>query len=229
MLVRRTFLIGVASVLATPSIAKLQRMEAGTELVLFLDASSSMFKEYEYGNHWTLQKKGHVTALGYDDVKFLILQQKVYVRVLRFGGKLADHLLVFDHRIENDDDYALLLEAVGNIPAPTKDLSTDQYLALEQMLRLRPVGYRRVADICTDDLISFQIVGDTIIRRQALEGYNVSVNVLAVDEKGDGVIVRNLESYLQTRLPVSFTEPVLGWKLEAFSEALRKKLILELS
>lgn len=202
---------------------------AEKELNILLDGSDSMLEQHASGTHWDLQKRGHEVALQDRDVQERLIAQQVAVRVLIFRGDVRDHTQIFEGRIVSSDDLADLQHAIQAIGLPSAGLGTYQNHALEHMAQLPAIGYRRIIDICCDDIVSESILGDTLYWRQHLQETGTDVNVLAVDTTSHGKIFRNLVSCLQTSSPTSFTELVERWSFEPFVEAAKRKLRRELS
>ena len=229
---RRAFLTTAISTccgLAATSRAVAQVDVADKELDILLDGSDSMLQPHESGTHWSLQVRGHEAALQDREVQRQLVDQQVYVRVVVYRGELRDHVEVFAGLIVSRRDLSELAGTLHAIEQPTSGLGTYQNHALEHMARLTPIGYRRIIDICSDDIVSGSILGETLFWRQQLQDAGTDVNVLAVDTASDGSVIRNLAKCLQTTLPTSFTEPVGGWSFEPFVAATKRKLRRELA
>jgi len=237
---RRGFIVGLSSAgvtLATQTPVFGRGDLSDLELDLCLDSTSSMFT---MTNHWSIQRDGHLDALDDAMVKHLLIQQRVYVRLLYWSDNDIRNIhMPFSDLVSDEVSYQRLRETISTFRMPNTELLTSHSTLLNHLRSLPMMGKRRVVDISTDEPVWPEDIMFCVNARNQLEKEGVQVNVIAVEGgykinyepvslKNSRRVTDSMEENVQTRSPEGFTYTVRGWHTSTYTEALISKLKREL-
>ncbi len=221
---RRQFILaGVA--LAAP-VAHGVRAEpmADLELTLALDASGSMFDPQKTGvKHWDIQVAGHLYALSQQEIVAGLVTAHLRI-IIWSDGRI--HPIVFDARVRSESDLEFARSSLKKFQPPCSIngcAGTDHYTAVQLVLSLPRMGYRRVLDISTDETTSSLYQPRLDVLREKFEGQDGTINALAVSMTP--AQVNDLQTNLCTPSGQCFR--AVDWS--DYAEALRRKIITEIA
>ena len=224
---RRSVLAGAAAILAAPSTIVFAGTQTGTELILLLDYSSSMYEGStliggQVHFHHDIQRYGHAEALMTPDIADLLVRKKVFVRVVVWVQSISVAREVFPGvRITTLADVqrlaSLIRSKVPQTYPPVMD-GTSHATGIHFALNLPRVYDRRIIDLSTDENAYEGIYGAVSSVRGLAIRQNATINIIVIGASGDGL--------LQYMTPGGFLRRVDSWN--TYPRAIHAKIYDEL-
>jgi len=215
----------------TTSTARAQNIH----LWLLFDASGSMYSKKDTPSlskkgHYISQLNGHVEALKNPNVRRLLLNGKTFLHAVIWAGENTAYEISPKGGVAIDSDKtidAFINLIIKGIPNRTlNDATTRHHLAIDFVLKQSNIAHSNditIIDISTDE----DPYGEDALKMKEIHtkaiGYNVVINVLAVD------ILKSQEEYRQlatrVRTPDGF---IMTGSFENYAEAILSKILMEL-
>ena len=212
--------------------AKADPLEVDLELFLAVDVSRSMNP-----TELELQRQGYAAALASDEIWSRIaggMIGRIALTYVEWAGYVTQKVVVPWTLIDSPEDARAIADQItAHFDESLRRTSiSDALLYAQASMRDNDfTGLRRVIDISGDGPNnSGQLV---LVARDAVLADGIVINglpLLTTDELSDRWGIPDLDVYYRECViggPGAFVLPVLGW--EAFAEAVKRKLLLEIS